>query len=1127
MLFLTNSDSPDWDLSVASLDSLGDEQGKHHLTGTGAIRGADFNLSGEFGSLEGLVNLTSVDHDLELRLGETQLTSSGSVADLSSLTGIDLRANATIPQPAEITTLLGLPATQIRSLDLEADAVSTSGLTDFTVTVGGEAADLRAEGTVDSLIAPADLDLDVQFEGPDIQPVGALVGIPDLEHESFDVAGHLAWKGFPVEITGLDMRVGENRVTADGRLGAPPLMLGTDFQIKGKGPDAAAVVALAGIRLPHDSFEIEGRLFRVENGLQIEAVKAAIGSANLSTSGFIGDPPDYTGTELTIEAGGPKLVHFNRLLGITAPAEPFHFKGRLAQGDRAIELHGVEATLGPAHLGIDGRLTTVERMIGTDLELKTGGRDLSQIGDLFGFDRLPAFPFLAEGRLRVTTGGFRLTDVTGRIAETDLSGHGLVTRRKHLVGTGLEVEAEGKTLRVLADLVPSMSLPNEAFGVKGGLELEENGLVFQQVEFQIGGTTGALEGRLGTGPHLDGTDLRIEAKGPSLAVVDSLIPSFDLPPVRFSVAGGVTVNEGIIGLRDLAIELADNTATIDGHVVPSTGLNGTSVRASIDGPNLDDLGTLVENAISKDLPTLPVKRFSLAGEITIDEAGHHLPALSLSLGEATSTITGFVGRPPEFIGSDIEIRAEGPDASLIVVAMGADAAAAPFRIGGRISKEPSGLLFDDFNARIGEYSADVDGRLGKLPKLIGTSLSVHAAGPDLELLRQILEIDYLPSQPFEATGHFEGDPRRFKTNALEISFGSSDLSGDLRIEFEDKPSFTARLASNRVKVSDLLPERERSQEETDQDPIGVPPTDEVYKVSDEPWNLTALELVDVDLDWDIGSLEYIRSTDRDVELSFELADGRLVVDRFRGTGELGGTVDGSATLAPDEKGHKLGIEFHTDNTMINFAGENADPDQYTPVDFHLSMDAVGRSSHEVMANADGRALITIEGGVMEKGIIDMVSADFLVTLLEALNPFAKQDTHTTLNCAVLAATFEDGVMTLDPAAIQTSKVTILGDGVIDYNTEKLRLDWITKPRKGIGISASMFTNPYIRLGGTLANPKIEMKPAEALATTGVAVATMGISLVAKGLFDRVTAEKKVCAKAMKQVAKMDAGAPRK
>ena len=212
--------------------------------------------------------------------------------------------------------------------------------------------------------------------------------------------------------------------------------------------------------------------------------------------------------------------------------------------------------------------------------------------------------------------------------------------------------------------------------------------------------------------------------------------------------------------------------------------------------------------------------------------------------------------------------------------------------------------------------------------------------------------------------------------------------------------------------------------------------------------------------------------------------------------------------------------------MINLAGEDADPDQYTPTNLQFSMNAAGQSLHEMMANSNGRILVTIEGGVMEKGIIDKVSADFLVTLLDALNPFAKQDNYTTINCAVFAANFENGVMTLDPAAFQTTKVTIIGDGVIDFGTEELRLDWITKPRKGIGISASMFTNPYIRLGGTLSKPQIEMKPAQAVASTGLAVVTMGLSLVAKGMADRITAEKKVCEKAMKQVAEMDAEAPK-
>jgi hypothetical protein len=63
----------------------------------------------------------------------------------------------------------------------------------------------------------------------------------------------------------------------------------------------------------------------------------------------------------------------------------------------------------------------------------------------------------------------------------------------------------------------------------------------------------------------------------------------------------------------------------------------------------------------------------------------------------------------------------------------------------------------------------------------------------------------------------------------------------------------------------------------------------------------------------------------------------------------------------------------------------------------------------------------------------------------------------------------------------------------------------------------MITNPYIKLGGTLSEPAVELKPLEAVASTSVAVATLGISLVAKGMYDRVTAEKKVCKEALEKI----------
>jgi len=155
---------------------------------------------------------------------------------------------------------------------------------------------------------------------------------------------------------------------------------------------------------------------------------------------------------------------------------------------------------------------------------------------------------------------------------------------------------------------------------------------------------------------------------------------------------------------------------------------------------------------------------------------------------------------------------------------------------------------------------------------------------------------------------------------------------------------------------------------------------------------------------------------------------------------------------------------------------------------------------------------------MDHKVLDLVTADILLTLLNSFNPFAKQDAATEMQCGVALLSIADGLATLEPMAFQSDKMTMLGDGRIDLGTEKLNLEWITKPRKGIGISASMITNPYIKLGGTLAAPSVQLKEAEAVVSTGAAVATMGLSLVAKGMYDRVTAEKKVCKKALKAIA---------
>jgi hypothetical protein len=259
-----------------------------------------------------------------------------------------------------------------------------------------------------------------------------------------------------------------------------------------------------------------------------------------------------------------------------------------------------------------------------------------------------------------------------------------------------------------------------------------------------------------------------------------------------------------------------------------------------------------------------------------------------------------------------------------------------------------------------------------------------------------------------------------------------------------------------------------------------------------------------------------------------LADGRLEVHRFAMVGQREGRGSGTLVLEPVGENYRLDLVLDLDALRLDLPDEDTvDPASEPPIDLNVRLEMLGSSPHAFAASANGLVQVVIGKGVMDNEALDLVSADILLTLLNAFNPFAKEDAVTELQCVVLAVDIENGLAILEPMALQSDKMTMLGKGKIDLNTEKIDLQWVTKPRKGIGLSASMITNPYIKLGGTLSNPSLQLKGVEAVASTGVAVATLGISLVAKGMLDRITAEKKVCKQALEEIGRRQDGRTKK
>jgi uncharacterized protein involved in outer membrane biogenesis len=1110
------------ELRVTELGVETDTEGMLDLSLAGTLNEADLGLSGRLGTLGGLLAVGDVELDLEGHLGTVEYATRGRVGNLATLAAADLEIDISGAEMSEITDLLGLPSLGDGPFRVAAAAEPAGER--FSINVDGTLGQvsIAASGVTDALFDPGILDLEVRASGPDVSAVAALAGLEGAARKPFSVSGHVRWEGFPVTLDDVTATVGDNRIGLEGTLGAPPELLNTDFRFDAEGPDISDISLLGGFGLPAERFEIHGRLVRLEDGIGIEDVTATVGETFARIDGTLGDPPTYAGTKLQVEARGPDLSTYSTLANTALPALPFECAGRFAPDGDSISLEDVTARLGPNSGRVDGTVRTVAGFVGTDVRLVVDGPDLSWLEGPTGFTDLPRKPYRVEGGFVVEETGYRLEGVKARVGDVTAEVDGRVGLLPDLAGTSLHVVTEGPDFSIPASLVGAAGVPPEPFRIEGGLRMADGGFELEGVHARVGEAHATVAGRIAPSSDLVGTRLSVDAAGPDASTFGPLLGQPSLPPAPFSVLGAVEIGAAGYRLSSVVVELAGSRVAIDGIVSTSENLSGTDLQLELSGPDLGDAGHLISQTGLVELPHLPREPFSIAGGVTIDDAGYMLRSIEGSLGRASGRLDGRLGFPPEFRRTDLTVHGDGPDASLFTSVTGVRVPVAPFRVNGRIERLDDGFRFHDLSVQLADHSLHANGRLGEPPKLIGTQLEARAGGPSLLLVSQLSGVANLPDQPFEIAGSFEGNPERFKADRFTARLGASDVSGSFRVDLEGKPKIQAELASEVLNVRRYFEERAARKAEADAASAGAgtPPRSRgALVISDTPFELGLLNRVDADVNWRVGDFVLPIERFSDIEIDIVLADGRLEVGPLSVTGSGGGTLDADLVLEPAGSAYTLQSRLIVDDVRMRMSRGDESRDQRPSIDIDLEYGGLGGSPHEIASTANGEIQVFVSEGVMDKSIMNLVAADVLATLLEALNPFSKEKPTTRLECAVMVFKIENGVGVLDPMAIQTDVMTVLGGGRIDFSTEELDLDWVTKPRKGIGVSASLITNPYIKLGGTLGDPHIDVKTLEGMTSTGIAVATGGISILAKGLFDRITAEQKVCEQALKKAEK--------
>ena len=256
---------------------------------------------------------------------------------------------------------------------------------------------------------------------------------------------------------------------------------------------------------------------------------------------------------------------------------------------------------------------------------------------------------------------------------------------------------------------------------------------------------------------------------------------------------------------------------------------------------------------------------------------------------------------------------------------------------------------------------------------------------------------------------------------------------------------------------------------------------------------------------------------RDLAVTGTIADGDLEIES-KFAGPHGGEFENNLALTTAGDQADMKITAKARDLKVGLLSGPDIPQELIPASaVDLDITAAGATPRALASSADGSLVFTQGAGRVKNDLIESLSGDVIAQLFNALNPFAEEEEFSNWECTVFGVDFESGLGEISGFLLQSEKLMVVGGGEIDLNTEKLNIEFNTKPRAGIGVSADMFVTPFVALSGTLASPSVGLNEKGVLLEGGAAVLTGGLSFLYKGLVDRATAEAGQCEQALETV----------
>lgn len=1096
---------------VSSIDS-----GNLKVNLTGSLNGTPLHFEKTAGPIENLLEYRDVTVDLKGNIGEIEIQGASWADDLLSPRRPTLQLEINGPNAEYLTDVLSMEPISTGPLDLSI-SVQESGeqMVASLEGVFGEF-DFSVDGRFKDIQALNDIHLEVSANGPEIGSVIRLTGRDYDDSDPFAVSGKIVRSGPEVTIDNVLITIGESRLTADGFFAEFPTATGANVSLVASGPDYGRFNRLFGMpgRLS-GAFETTLSLSPHDDGRTLVNLDVKAEHVDIQLHSLLSASEKFADSTLQLNLSGADIGVVAAAAGFEGlPAEAFEIAGSVEKDSDGYLLQNVRALVGDELLQVTGYVGDKPLAGETDLNISLTGSDLGASVIALGgsAENLPKGRYYLTGRVQKQDDKLWLRDfdsVIGEQNEYELQLSGFLTVGQELRDSQVTLHARGASLSALAELARVEGVPDFPFEIRTDIRRGSSNTYFENGFFNSGIVEVEFAGHVGDKPLEDDLEFTFDANVPRMkeVIAEFGVAVEQIPPGDLVASGALRSKAGKMSIDGLEATFEGARLKANGHIGKPPTLDGTNIQFSVTGA---DFSRLAPPGMSSASLT---KEYAVVARVRLKDELFEIDRFTANIGQTTFGGEAGFALDPMLENGHFKVTADSPDLFQLLPKLEEvtvpQVAKMKFRGGGHWSANY--WNFDDVRLDLGDGFVTLSGGLEGPPSFDRTDLDLEWYSSSVQKL-SVLAGRELPDQPLHLKARLVGTSDQMTMEHFALTFGESDLQGDFTMRTGDVPAVKINVSSRLFDVSEYFAEPEKKPDPAPQDKNKkvIPAT---------PLPLELLRAFNADVAIEIDELRNQGMIQKGIEVNAQLSDGALRVEKISVVSLRDGHLKASADLVPDDSGGAdIKIVADGNDLIMGFAAKTEEDLQQLPLfELHAELAANGATVRDLAGSLDGYVRLTGGAGRFRSGSFTVITQDFMTEVINAVNPFVKQDPYTNVVCAALLLRMKDGVVSGKPALVQqTEKLRILANTTIDLKTEKIAADFKMIPQKGLGLSVSNLVNPYINVTGTLAKPSLILDPESILIEGGVAVATAGLSVLAKGLKDRFLSEKDPCGKAVEE-----------